>query len=65
MTNPTLKLCPFCGGDAYTNYNYTDEHYVYCKDCAAQTGEHSTKSGAIETWNKRVINVIKETQWKQ
>lgn len=69
--NKELKLCPFCGNEAF-HYSNTDNillesaskcnkeiHFVMCKECPALIcGE--TKEIAVSRWNKR-YDTRKET----
>ncbi len=60
-----LKLCPFCGGEAF-HYSSNDNinldsmsdcnkemHFIMCKDCPALVCGQ-TKEIAVARWNKRV-----------
>ena len=51
-----LKICPFCGGEAYIYAPGPIEHHVACKNpsCYAETHGWSTEAEAIEVWNTRV-----------
>lgn len=66
MTEPKLKKCPFCGGEAEatemqdTWYNDTMHWYICCSKCSCCLGgygEFTTEAEAIEAWNKRVGEV--------
>lgn len=63
-----LKMCPFCGGEAYhfedsTNFLLKDDgkaervtkimYFVWCTKCTALVNGN-TKAEAIEAWNRRV-----------
>lgn len=63
MTEPKLKPCPFCGGEAKVGRIFGHDT-VYCSECDAcilpspynsfaNTEKELGKS--IETWNKRVV----------
>ncbi len=57
-----IKRCPFCGGEAVVEREYyvlsEDELFgVVCEDCG---GWCETPQEAIEAWNKRVSNKLKE-----
>jgi|SRR5579859_663437 len=57
MTNNAereLLPCPFCGHKPIVWPN-DDEHVfaIYCQNCAAINGEHSTERAAIGAWNTR------------
>ena len=55
MTEPKLKPCPFCGGEAEVWVSdVTDRAIVYCTVCDAQISIRPTEQEAIEAWNKRV-----------
>ncbi len=62
MTNkPELKLCPFCGRDAFVVKECdSEERYVtysvYCNNtnCEIVTPKFCTKEDVIAYWNKRV-----------
>ena len=58
MTEPKLKPCPFCGGEAEIFVSdITDRALVYCKCCDAQIKMQQNEQEAIEAWNKRVGEV--------
>lgn len=50
-----LKPCPFCGGQAETNYGRFDYNYfgVHCNNCDAYVSDCDSE-GAIEKWNRRI-----------
>ena len=56
---PTLRECPFCGGEAFTGYAIYDYNYwgVSCKKCGAYVPvdflNGDTEERAIEAWNRR------------
>lgn len=52
---PTLKSCPFCGGDAEIINTQPYDFYVRCKICKACSGEFGIENVAIEKWNRRAI----------
>ena len=54
-----LKPCPFCGGEAKINENYSG-YIPYCtnRECAGDKVFFDTDEEAIEEWNKRADNWI-------
>ena len=52
-----FKPCPFCGGKAYVARNFEISNFdvfcVRCIHCLARTNFFSTKSEAIDAWNRR------------
>ena len=59
MTEPKLKPCPFCGGEAKVYRRIFDwetwDYKVECSKChCAATENYDTKQEAIEEWNTRV-----------
>lgn len=70
-----LKLCPFCGGEAYHDsascWNHDEEkwmpnfwHRVICKNCGNQTKSFYTEAEAIEAWNRRTEREAK-AEWSE
>ena len=58
MTEPKLKPCPFCGGEAEIFVSdITDRALVYCRGCDAQIKMQQNEQEAVEAWNKRVGEV--------
>lgn len=59
MTEPKLKPCPFCNGEAKIYSRHIDwlllEHIVRCKKCHCMTDTYDTKVEAAEAWNKRTV----------
>ncbi len=53
-TRPTLKLCPFCGGQAAHEKDMFQRHYVRCFRKCGVFVEGSSESDARERWNRRV-----------
>lgn len=60
-----IKPCPFCGFDA----ELSDElnaprtrimYYVFCTFCECRTMNTAFPKDAIESWNSRVSETIKE-----
>lgn len=51
-----LKPCPFCGGEAETDYAWHDRNYpgVHCNDCGAYVFDYDSEEKAVEKWNKRI-----------
>lgn len=61
-----LKPCPFCGGKAGLCTNdegdkYGDGYFVWCCECAAESGCSSTDKEAIEAWNRVSDAVERDT----
>ena len=60
MTDPALKTCPFCGGEAKTE-PIRDGRQGFCQKCDARgapvyhrlVGPEYTNGRAIEAWNTR------------
>lgn len=50
---PTLKPCPFCGGEAHMSGG-GKVFWVNCRGCKIDMHICDTKKEAIEAWNKRV-----------
>ena len=49
------KCCPFCRGEAYMYWNYTDYDnffIVECKNCEARIKAYSFEE-AVKQWNRR------------
>lgn len=65
MSDIKLKPCPFCGGEAYINYEtMTDEHKIYwaqvlCKKCHCRSAGNwsdryaSAERKEVKAWNTR------------
>lgn len=51
MSEPNLKLCPFCGGKPYLR-NRHDYWRVECEDCPVQISM-DTAGDCVEAWNRR------------
>lgn len=56
-----LKPCPFCGGEAEINANYSEEKvFVFCKKCKSKGAvvlsciDYSARDKAVEMWNRRM-----------
>ena len=63
-----LKLCPFCGGNAYL-MSYPPIYFVRCEKCGSQTHIFKARCititrecDAIEAWNRRVSDDIRYKQ---
>jgi len=55
--NDKLKMCPFCGGEAYlTHVEFNDRDVWYNPQCSVCPGgwneSYETKEEAIEAWNR-------------
>lgn len=58
---PEVKPCPFCGGDAEIvgsvdcNLHCVGEPFysVHCTACGVVMANHTTRSGAVNAWNRR------------
>ena len=52
-----LKPCPFCGGEAEVQNDWSDigkYYWVACTECSANTKDYEyNQDEAIETWNRR------------
>lgn len=60
MTEPKLKPCPFCGGEAKMVETYSGDIKIGCENlgclgCYENNAFFSFKEDAIESWNKRVV----------
>ena len=61
---PELKPCPFCGGEAQIEHEYTGAGYSYvcCKKCGLKSVsfmrsfEIASDIEAIKYWNRRADN---------
>lgn len=50
-----LKPCPFCGGEAKTDYDFNNNrYYVFCRDCDARVYDYNSEERVIKEWNKRI-----------
>ena len=54
-----LKPCPFCGGEPMERI-CNDNKIILCKGCSASTGFEHTIEKAIEKWQKRTNEIVKE-----
>lgn len=54
-TGNELKPCPFCGGEAETDYAHFDYNWfeVHCNNCDAYVYDYNSEEKAIEKWNRR------------
>lgn len=51
-----LKLCPFCGGEAFVHMlgnEIAKGYYIACDECGAKTIVFGYETEAIEAWNRR------------
>jgi len=70
MTQPELKPCPFCGGQAAMMLNREDKfnltshfviytggsYWVKCEDCQASTWVAKNVDDALAQWNQRTVD---------
>ena len=49
-----LKRCPFCGGEADSNFHERLGHLIRCQECGNMTCWHNSELEAIAAWNRRV-----------
>ena len=58
-----MKPCPFCGGEAHTNYIMTQSRWkVACRECKGQTSIFLDRNDAIKAWNKRTTTSVMEVE---
>ena len=55
--NKELKPCPFCGGEAETEWHH-GYCGVKCNDCCAEVSADGMND-AIEAWNRRTESKIR------
>lgn len=48
-----LKPCPFCGGEAQTDFIEGESYLIECYVCRAETGIKDSEAEAIAAWNRR------------
>lgn len=48
-----LAPCPFCGGEAQTDFIEGESYLIECYACRAETGIKDSEDEAIEAWNRR------------
>jgi Lar family restriction alleviation protein len=48
-----LKGCPFCGGEAQTDFIEGESYIIECYACDARTGAQDSADDAIAAWNRR------------
>lgn len=48
-----LKHCPFCGGEAITEFLLFAGYVSHCTWCGAVSGFWETEKEASDSWNKR------------
>lgn len=60
MRQDSLKLCPFCGGEAEEKrgtsnqlFNPTAYYYIQCKSCGATGHSNRVPKQAAAAWNLR------------
>ena len=49
-----LRKCPFCGGEANSNFHERLGHLIRCQECGNMTYWHNSELEAIAAWNRRV-----------
>ena len=60
-----LKPCPFCGGkDIHIFIKGLDKlkYASVCDNCGARSGRKSTKTEALQEWNRRADNGKEDIQ---
>ena len=64
MAEQKLKPCPFCGGEAESDFGFDHNNktyfYVTCLKCGGETNHYKTKAEAITAWNPRPENPLLE-----
>jgi Lar family restriction alleviation protein len=69
MADTQLLPCPFCGGDAQTDFIEGESYLIECYACRAETGIKDSEEDAIAAWNRRAAlasrpaEVDDERQW--
>ena len=53
MNEPELKPCPFCGSNHILFREQVGAYEIYCQDCDANIGIHTTFEEAAAAWNRR------------
>jgi len=53
-----LKRCPFCGGEANSNFHERLGHLIRCQECGNMTCWHNSELEAIAAWNRRATQNI-------
>lgn len=53
MADTELLPCPFCGGDAQTDFIEGESYLIECYACRAETGIKDSEEEAIAAWSRR------------
>lgn len=55
-----LKECPFCGCEfiSINKIKDTGNYWLECPECGIETKLFDTLADAVETWNKRSMQII-------
>lgn len=54
IEDPSLKVCPFCGGEACFQKGYRSR--IYCVDCEIGTEFLEDTQAVLAAWNRRVLD---------
>src|SRR3990172_7390809 len=53
-----LASCPFCGGEAQTDFIEGESYLIECYGCRAETGIRDSAEEAITAWNRRAQSPV-------